>query len=149
MGKWNEVASYPMPFSLDCLNATADYTLMSNGKVNVVNTCFSAQGSREALGLAYAESAEELSEGRLKIEFEFPTPGMEGPGDYWVLDTDYKSFSIVSGPGGSQGSGLYLLSREPTVDADLFCKMVTIANSMGYETSGLRVNQATIQPSFN
>jgi apolipoprotein D and lipocalin family protein len=39
MGKWHEIASFPQRFQKGCSCSVAEYSLKSNGKVRVQNSC--------------------------------------------------------------------------------------------------------------
>jgi hypothetical protein len=40
LGKWYEIASYPAWFQKGCTGSTADYSLLPDGRIRVVNRCF-------------------------------------------------------------------------------------------------------------
>jgi len=39
LGKWYEIASYPAWFQKGCTGSTAEYSLLADGKIQVVNRC--------------------------------------------------------------------------------------------------------------
>ena len=39
LGKWYEIASYPSWFQKGCTGSTAEYSLLSDGKIQVINRC--------------------------------------------------------------------------------------------------------------
>ena len=43
LGKWYEIASYPAWFQKDCTGSTAEYDLLPDGRIQVVNRCFEKQ----------------------------------------------------------------------------------------------------------
>ena len=52
-GKWYEIAKYPVVFENGCVDVTAEYTVLQDGTVRVVNTCGSTDGgSRDIVGSA-------------------------------------------------------------------------------------------------
>mgnify|MGYP001436808827 CR=1 FL=1 len=92
-GRWYEIARYPNRFQRDCASdTTADYTLLKNGRVGVVNTCRKKDGKiKQADGKAKVVAA---SNARLKVTFFWPFYG-----DYWIigLDRDYR-WGVVGEP---------------------------------------------------
>ncbi|XP_077300023.1 apolipoprotein D-like [Arctopsyche grandis] len=90
-GKWNELYRYEQIFQVDGDCVTANYTLLSNGTVTVLNqmvvgpTRFQISGS-----VAVAPDAN--GEGKLIVSF--PTTD-NSYSDYWVLSTDYDNYSLV------------------------------------------------------
>lgn len=90
MGIWYEVKRFPTVFELlaDCV--TANYTLQDNGKVLVKNTgCNKITREYSSIEGEATQTPDEPA--KLKIKFQ-QTPK---PGDYWVISTDYESYSIV------------------------------------------------------
>ena len=39
LGRWYEIATIPQHFQKGCVAVTADYSLLKNGDIRVVNTC--------------------------------------------------------------------------------------------------------------
>lgn len=109
-GLWYEIASIPQVFQRGCFCVTAQYTLRSDGKVTVKNTC--RQGGpegreRSITGVARVPRSSETS--KLKVRFFGPFEG-----DYWVvrLDPDYQ-WAVVSD---RKGQSAWILSRTRTLD---------------------------------
>lgn len=128
-GKWFEIARYPNRFQRACQSdATAVYTLLKNGKVQVVNACRKSNGStKDVSGTAKVVDA---SNARLKVTFFWPFYG-----DYWIigLDPDYR-WAVVGGPGRKY---LWILSRTPRMtDAD-YQKALDAVRRAGYDPARL------------
>ena len=84
LGKWYEIASYPAWFQKGCVGSTADYSLLDNGKIQVVNRCHkdSLDGPlKESKGKA--EVVNTTTHAELKVWFFWPFKG-----DYWIIDLD-------------------------------------------------------------
>ena len=66
----------------------------------------------------------------MKVSFFWPFSG-----DYWIigLDPDYR-WALVGGPGRDY---LWILSREPSMDEDLYSRIVDLAKRRGYDVSRL------------
>jgi len=130
-GRWHEIARLPNRFQRDCeVNVTATYTLRPDGKIAVLNECGAAGGrTKSARGTARIASKEGPNT-KLKVSFFWPFSG-----DYWIigLDPDYR-WALVGGPGRDY---LWILSREPSMDEDLYGRVVDLAERRGYDVSRL------------
>lgn len=132
-GTWHEIARLPMFFQRKCArDTTATYTAREGG-ITVTNRCRKADGDMmESVGIARTT---ETAGGALEVSF-LPgwlawVPGTWG--DYWIidLDPDYR-WAVVGGP--SRGA-LWVLSREPSMDAALRDRIKQRAEARGYDLS--------------
>jgi apolipoprotein D and lipocalin family protein len=108
VGKWYEIAAFPMYFQRNCVgDTTAEYTLRPDGEVTVDNRCRTASAGEHASGRAWA--VEGTGNAQLKVSFFWPFRS-----DYWVigLDGDYR-WAVVGNPNRKY---LWVLSRTPTLD---------------------------------
>lgn len=135
LGRWYEIARYEQSFQKGCEGVTADYSLRTDGKIDVVNRCRKPGGElREAQGRA--KIVDRTTNAKLKVSFFGPFYG-----DYWVLDhADDYSWSIVGEPSGRY---LWILAREATPAASDVDQLIQRAGAMGYDTSML---VRTVQP---
>ena len=115
MGSWYEIAKYPNSFQQKCTGgARADYSLMDDGQVKVINRCRIAGGeSSEAIGVArqIGNAASPRLEVRFAPDWLSFLPFVWG--NYWIieLDDDYRLVA-VSEP---ERKYLWILSRTPSV----------------------------------
>lgn len=137
MGRWHELARYPNRFQRQCTGATtADYSLLPEGVVQVVNRCGLADGRiDEAVGRA--RPVGDAGTARLQVRFA-PAWLAWLPqvwGDYWVVDLDpgYQ-VSIVSEP---QREFLWVLSRTPEVDEATWQRIDARLRALGFDPSRL------------
>ena len=135
-GTWHEIAHLPMYFQRKCIdNITATYTARKGDSIEVRNACRTADGEMiESIGEARKVDGHP---GQLKVRF---APGWLSwlPmvwADYWVieLDKDY-GWAVVGGPGQEY---LWILSRTPTMDKELFDRIKATAGSRGYPVANL------------
>lgn len=142
MGTWYAIASIPTSFERQCVQGTtAQYTLLENGKVEVVNTCYNAEGNPDvARGRAWIPDPKEPS--KLKVSFVnilwfwlFAAP-------YWVIDLapDY-SYAVVGHPTRQYG---WILSRTPTLPDDVFSGIVARLEEQGYRFEDFRTIDQSI-----
>lgn len=128
-GRWHEVARYAVPFQAGCGPARADYTLLSDGSLGVVNTCPTAAGERRIEGRAVPAGP-----GRFEVSFR----GLPFRGPYWVLwvDEGYRT-AVVGVPSGRAG---WILNREPTIPPDRLRAAMAILEWNGYDLARLQVH---------
>ena len=130
-GKWYEIARLPNRFQRDCAgSATATYTLRPDGKITVVNECRKADGRRKsATGTARVAEAKGPNT-KLKVTFFWPFSGK-----YWIidLDPDYR-WAVVGEPSRKY---LWILSREPRLDEDVYGRILERTKRQGYEIGRL------------
>ncbi len=135
MGKWYEITKFPNSFQKQCGATTAEYSLRADGKVNVKNSCKTKKGTDVAK--AIARIADKTTNSKLKVSF-VPFLNRFGlfAGDYWILDLapDY-SYVLVGSP---NRNFLWILSRTPTLDANIIENLKAVAIREGFDVSRLR-----------
>ena len=141
LGKWYEIASYPAWFQKGCVASTAEYSLLPDGKIRVVNRCHTDRLDgplKESVGKA--EVIDVQTNAKLKVWFFWPFKG-----NYWIidLDDDYR-WAVVGEP---KRKYLWILSRTPTVDRTLYQNILARLPAKGYDPSKLRrTSQKTKSP---
>ena len=130
IGKWYEIASFPMFFQRKCVaNTTAEYQSNDSGGIRVLNRCNTEKGVDEALGVATVVPG--FGNSRLKVSFFWPFTG-----DYWILglDPEYR-FAVVGSPNRKY---LWILSRTPQLPAPLLDAALAAAQAQGFDVKELR-----------
>jgi len=140
-GTWYEIARLPMWFQRDCVASQAMYTLLLNGKVEVLNQCLTTSGEqKQAQGVATVVDAN--TNAKLYVVFDnwagklfsgwgsAPTEG-----NYWILhlDANYRT-ALVGTP---DREYLWILSRTPTLDEAIYEKLVSLGTQHGFLTANL------------
>ncbi|MFC2106548.1 lipocalin family protein [Candidatus Bipolaricaulota bacterium] len=142
MGLWYSIASIPTTFEKKCVQGTtAEYTLLENGKIQVVNTCYDAEGNIDvARGQAWIPNPSESS--KLKVSFVRFLGIWWFGASYWVIDLapDY-SYAVVGDPSREYG---WMLSRTPTLPDDVFAGIVMRLESKGYDFEDFRMMDQAI-----
>lgn len=130
LGTWYEVARLDHRFERGLTDVQAVYTQPSPGQVAVLNRGYDpAAGTwREARGRARLVG--DPSVGHLKVSFFGP---FYGAYVILALDADYQH-ALVSGPNRDY---LWLLSRQPTMPADVYQAYVDRARSLGFPVDQL------------
>lgn len=132
LGKWYSIAEKPQWFTWRCVGATAEYSLRRDGGIDVLNTCrWLRLDGPERFTRARAYVVDEESNARLEVLF---FSGLVR-GDYWIIDLgeDYE-YAVVGEP---DRNFLWILSREPHMDADLYDEIIERVEAQGYDTSDL------------
>jgi apolipoprotein D and lipocalin family protein len=129
-GKWYEIARYPNRFQKKCISdVRATYSLMSDGKVSVLNQCTQANGKTKTAN-GTGKVVDRTGNAKLKVTFFWPFYG-----DYWILDLDSNyTFAVV---GEQDRKYLWILSRTPEIDSNLYNKILERIRNQGYDTSKL------------
>ena len=131
LGKWYEIARLDHSFEKGLSQVTAEYSLRTDGGIQVLNRGFSVSQNKwkEAKGKAYFVNEE--SEGYLKVSFLGPFYG-----SYVIFELDHENYqyAFVSGPSTKY---LWLLARTPSVEPWILEKFIAISNRKGFDTNGL------------
>ncbi|KAJ4458315.1 putative membrane protein [Paratrimastix pyriformis] len=130
LGKWYEIGRMPFSFENKCVSdVTAEYQLLKDGRVSVVNSCTLESGERK-VDRATAEIVPGSNGSQLKVCFFWPFKG-----DYWVmkLHPEYQ-WSLVGEP---KTRFLWLLSRTPTLPQAEITQAVEAARAQGYDVQQL------------
>lgn len=137
MGTWYEIASYPHRFQKGCVASRADYQLLDDGQVRVVNQCREERldGPLKSV-TGVARVVDPASNAKLEVSFFRPFWG-----DYWIidLDPDYR-WVVVGHPSRDY---LWILSRTPSMDERVYLELLAALPAKGYDPSRLR---RTLQP---
>ena len=140
VGQWYEIARLPNRFEKKCADSvTATYTLRPDGKVDVVNRCRKANGEYTT-AKGKAKIVDKKTNAKLKVTFFWPFYG-----DYWILDLgpDYE-YAVVGAPNRDY---LWILSRTPRIDEQLYQRLVAKMASRGFETERMiRTSQPDERP---
>lgn len=136
VGKWYEIAHFPMYFQRNCASdTTANYSLNLDKTVGVLNSCRTKTGETiSSQGVAYPQNA---GNSQLKVSF-LPTGLRWIPftqGDYWVfrVNPEYK-VALVGGPSHKY---LWILSRDPKIDESIYQSYLQTARQYGYDVTKL------------
>lgn len=126
IGSWYEIAKFDHYFERDLEYAKANYSLRSDGKIDVLNTGIKDGKNQEAKGIAKTTNVP----GLLRVSFFGPFFG-----DYRIMmiDENYQ-YSLV---GGSNDKYLWILSRTPQLEEATKSLILAEAERRGYDTSKL------------
>jgi len=132
-GRWYEFARFENGFERRCEGVTAEYRVLPNAEIEVINTC-RQDAVTGPLKIAHgrAKNVDGARGAKLKVSFF-------GPfffGDYWVLDHgDDYSWSIVGEPSGRY---LWILTRSSRPDEAMRADLLRRAVQLGYDKGLIR-----------
>jgi apolipoprotein D and lipocalin family protein len=141
LGTWYEIVRLEHRFEKGMEAITATYSMREDGGVKVLNKGFKTKEGEwnEAEGKAYFVGEDDL--GFLKVSFFGPFYG-----SYIVMDTDYKTYTMISGP---DLSYFWILSRTPTLDKKILDRLLEKAKEAGFDTSVLIYPDQTMNVKVN
>ena len=132
MGTWYEIARFNHRFEKNLVGVTATYTKLKNNKIEVLN-----RGFKKTL-----DGVEKNIVGKAKV------PNIEKPGNlkvsfFWIFYSDYLVMELDDQNyqwaviGSSSPNYLWILSRTPQMDDELYASLLEKIKSRGYDTSKL------------
>lgn len=131
LGTWYEIARFDHSFERGLVGVTANYSMRDDGKIKVVNSGYkgSLEGKfSEAIGKAKIPNPNIPA--KLKVSFFWIFYG-----DYFVmeLDKDYQ-WAVI---GSSSDKYLWILSRSPMMENNLYSELLKNLTKRGYDVSKL------------
>lgn len=128
VGQWYEIARLPNWFERSCAGGvTATYSMRPDGRIDVVNECLSCSGKTLTVK-GVAKVVDPITNAKLKVTFFAPFCG-----DYWILDLGRNyQYTVVGDPNRKY---LWILSRTPRMDEDLYRCLLAKMAAQGFDTS--------------
>lgn len=128
VGQWYEIARLPNRFQKKCADSvTANYTLRSDGSIQVVNRCRKASGEFTT-ATGKAKIVDKKTNAKLKVTFFWPFYGR-----YWILDLGRNyEYAVVGEPGRDY---LWILSRTPQIDEALYQELLAKMQARGFDAT--------------
>ena len=130
-GLWHEIARLPVRFEKGCQHVTAEYTVRSDGKVGVRNTCHQGSIGGPATTATATAWATDPTNAKLKVQFFWPFTG-----DYWILDLDEADYryALVGSP---DREPLWILAREPHLDQTIRDRLLAKGRELGFPVENM------------
>lgn len=136
LGTWFEIAKFPLRFQRGCTCTTATYEPEDDGDLAVINRCREdspAGDLRMVRGRAW-RPAPEAAPGKLKVSFFWPFSS-----NYWVIKRGAPAegrypWAVVSD---EEGSTLWILSRTPALDEELYRSLLAELSAEGFDLTKL------------
>ena len=131
LGTWYEIASFPQSFQRGCTASTATYTPRPDGQIDVLNRCrLNSVDGPEKAARGRARVVDKATNAKLEVSFFRPFWG-----DYWIVDLGASyEYAVVGHPSRDY---LWILSRTPTMEPQVYDGIVARLAAQGYETKRL------------
>lgn len=128
MGKWYEIARYDHRFEEGMTRVSATYTLLDDGRIEVLNSGYKDGKYKEIKGKA--KQPNPVDPGKLKVSFF-----LWFYSDYYVLilDPEYRYVVI----GSSSDKYLWIMSRQPDLAENVIRDLLDQLRERGYDTAKL------------
>jgi len=131
MGTWFEIAKFPQRFEKGLIGVTANYTLLPDGKVRVLNSGYKEDfnGKLKTIkGKAWV--VDTATNAKLKVSFFWPFSA-----NYWILELgkDYE-YAVV---GDESRKYIWILSRTPQMDEAVYNELLKRVQDKGFDISKL------------
>lgn len=126
VGKWYEIASFPFSYQEGCSCTTAEYEVLEDGVLKVINSCKKEGKIDQAVGKAFV--VEGTNNTKLRVQFFWPFRG-----DYWVIDlADDYSYAVVGVPSRKY---CWILSRIVTMSDDVYAGILERVKEKGFDVA--------------
>ncbi len=127
MGAWYEIARYPHKFEKGLVGVTANYSILPDGKISVVNKGYkNTLDGKLSVANGKAKLPDKNQPGKLKVSF------------FWIFYADYFVMELDPGYqwaviGSSSDKYLWILSRTPQMDETLYQQLIDKIKARGYD----------------
>lgn len=129
VGKWYSISSLPQFFTKKCKAQTAEYDVINEQSISVLNTCIKGKGTTVIKGQAVVKNAATNAE--LVVTFNnFFTRLLRVKGDYTIikLDSAYQHVMI----GSKNRKSLWIMSRSPVMPESVFNEYLKLAQELNF-----------------
>lgn len=124
LGKWYEIAAFPLRFERSCSHTTAEYSRNNDGSIKVINTC--VKDGKIKVFKGKATITDTKTNAKLAVQFQWPFKSR-----YWIIGLahDY-SYALVGHPNRKY---LWVLGRKPQMDDQTYNYLITLAANKGFD----------------
>ena len=128
-GVWYEIAKLPNRFEKGLTCITAEYTILENGNIQVVNKGLKDGDPNNVSSVTgKAKRKNEGDNTKLKVSFFGPFYG-----DYYIIDlSENYEYALVGEPSREY---LWILSRTPKLEKEIVDDLLEKAKKLGFDTS--------------
>jgi len=130
LGKWYEIARFDYKFEKNMDNVTANYSLNSDGTIQVQNRGYDYVKKEWKESIGEARFVNDKSEARLKVSFFKPIWAGYNVID---IDDDYQNALVV----GNSTKYIWILSRNKEIPNSIKERFLVKAQKLGYNTNDL------------
>lgn len=129
LGKWYEIARLPFSQQEGCSCTTAEYELIDETTIRVINKCIKDGELDDANGKAFV--VEGSNNAKLRVQFFWPFRG-----DYWIIELDKENYTyaVVGTPSRKY---LWILSRTSLMDETIYNSLLEKISAKGFDINKL------------
>jgi apolipoprotein D and lipocalin family protein len=135
IGKWYAVTSLPQFFTKNCVAQTADYGILSEKSISVLNTCIKENG-KETIIKGQAVVVDPTTNARLEVTFNnFFTKLFRVKGEYVIIKLSEGYDTVLIGS--TDRKSLWIMSRTPSIDPETFAEYKEFAKKLNFPVNKL------------
>lgn len=135
IGKWYAVTALPQFFTKNCVAQTAEYGIVNEKTISVLNTCFKENGKTTDIK-GQAVVVDPKTNARLEVTFNnFFTRLFRVKGEYVIIKLSEGYDTVLVGS--SDRKSLWILSRTPAIDPDTYAEYRNYAKELGFPVNKL------------
>lgn len=131
LGAWFEMARLDHSFERGLDNVTANYSKNSDGSIKVINRGYDFRKKEWKEAEGKAKFVGTPNQGKLKVSFFGPFYG-----SYNIIELDKEAYSYALVCSKNR-SYLWILARDKNISKDIIERLVSKAQSLGFETDKL------------
>lgn len=134
VGKWYAISSLPQFFTRNCKAQTAEYGVINEQSISVINTCLKSKGTSVIKGEAVVKNA--VTNAELIVTFNnFFTRLFRVKGDYTIikLDKDYQYVMI----GSKNRKSLWIMSRSTEMPEEVLNEYLKLAQDLNFKVEDM------------
>lgn len=138
LGLWYQVAGYSFFPTSDLVGVTAEYSLLENGNIRVVNRGFENNfDGPENIIIGEARVIDTVTNAKLAVNFPEILFGLI-EGEYWIirLDSTNYDYAVVSD---SMRNTLFILSRTPILDQGTLNELIDSLVQDGFDPDRIQL----------
>ncbi len=135
IGKWYAVTTLPQSFTKGCVSQTAEYGILSEKSISVLNTCYKENGKTKTI-TGKAVIVDSTTNARLEVTFNnFFTRLFRVKGEYVIIKLSEGYDTVLVGS--TDRKSLWILSRTPNIDPATFAEYKAFAKSLNFPVEKL------------
>lgn len=131
LGKWYEIVRKENKFEKDLINVTAEYNLLKNGSIEVINKGYNIKKKKNVSVKGIAKEKYDNSKNILKVSFFRPFYS-----DYIIMDYDKINYSYAL-VRSKNNEFLWILARAPNMDNEIIDRLLEKAKENGISLDNL------------
>lgn len=129
VGTWYEIASIPVSQQEGCSCTTAEYSVIEEGVLKVVNSCKKEGEVDQAEGKAFVVPS--TNNAKLRVQFFWPFRG-----DYWILELDDEyRWAVVGVPSRKY---VWVLSRSASMEEETLSLLLERIAAKGFDIAKIQ-----------